>query len=95
MSRLTEPEIIEMGYSNPIYTEEHGWCALVQFMFTWAIISDIHEMGYVDRWCYATEEKARKALEEWGGKGAEPAGWHRHPQSGRRVSDDGTIHINF
>lgn len=95
MARLNESDVINLGYSNPIYSEEHGWCALVQFMFTWAIVSDIHEMGYVDRWCYSSEEKAKTALLSWAGKDGEPDGWHRHPISGRRINEDGTMHINF
>jgi hypothetical protein len=56
---------------------------LTQLMFTCAIIADIEYWGYGDRWCYETYAKAKAALDAWDGEG-EPAGWHRHPDTGRR-----------
>lgn len=77
------------GYEEPkpLKDKPGRWAALQQFMFTWAIIEgqfgDYH--GYEDRWCYSTREKAKAAFEAWNGIG-EPTGWHRHPDSGRRVN---------
>lgn len=59
---------------------------VVRMAFTWAILSDITEWGYGDRWCYSSEAGAFMALNDWqqaGGEG-EPNGWHRHPDTGRR-----------
>lgn len=95
MAELTKSEVIELGYTEPVFTEENGWCALVQFMFTWAIVSEIHAMGYVDRWCYSSREKALEALKEWRGSVGEPQGWHRHPITGRRVASDGSTYVNL
>ncbi|MDF2712590.1 MAG: hypothetical protein K0R62_8242, partial [Nonomuraea muscovyensis] len=40
---------------------------------------------YDDRWCYATPALALTHAELWSAQpGTEPAGWHRHPSSGRR-----------
>ena len=36
-----------------------------------------------DVWCYATRSAALAAMAEWDGEG-EPAGWTRHPATGRR-----------
>lgn len=39
--------------------------------------------GFDDVWCYESVPAAIDALEVWDGEG-EPAGWMRHPRSGRR-----------
>jgi hypothetical protein len=62
---------------------EAGICCLHPFMYTWAILADLNNTGYEDRWCYADYEKAKAAYDAWDGNG-EPGGWHRHPGSGRR-----------
>jgi hypothetical protein len=89
------------AYLNWLVTEEGGrftdprlidtdcWVAIKRFAYTHAIIiGEIGETsGYLDRWCYRTYSDAKTALDAWDGIG-EPSGWHRHPSSGRRVSDD-------
>ncbi len=61
------------------------YAAIKPLMFHWTlIVGEIGDtVGYADRWCYAAQGLAVKALQEWSGEG-EPAGWHRHPNSGRR-----------
>lgn len=40
---------------------------------------------YDDRWCYSSIPEALAAAEAWDPTvNSEPAGWHRHPVSGRR-----------
>lgn len=39
--------------------------------------------GIDEAWCYESLGEALAALAQWNGEG-EPAGWIRHPQSGRR-----------
>jgi hypothetical protein len=56
---------------------------VVQFMFTYAILSELNQYGYGDRWCYETKDAALRAFYEWDGAG-EPNYWHRHPTTGRR-----------
>jgi hypothetical protein len=41
--------------------------------------------GYDDRWCFCDMATAEQALKAW--DGAEPEGWHRHPNTGRRRPD--------
>lgn len=56
-----------------------------EFLFTSAILEFSIEgarHGYDDRWCYE-KGQALPALEVFDGVG-EPAGWHRHPSTGRR-----------
>lgn len=58
-------------------------------MFHWTVIRG--EIGdlvtYFDRWCFADEDLALKALHSFPEEPADsfdPPGWHRHPNSGRR-----------
>jgi hypothetical protein len=48
-----------------------------------------------DRWCFHDAEKALAALDSWERVRfeGEPTGWHRHPDTGRRVRDDGTEYV--
>ena len=64
------------------------YAAIKPLLYHWTMIAgEIGDIfGYEDRWCYATQELAEKALREWDGNG-EPTGWHRHPATGRRRPD--------
>lgn len=61
------------------------YAAVYPFLYTDAIIVGKidDEVQYEDRWCYEKGGAASAALNDWDGTG-EPAGWHRHPNSGRR-----------
>lgn len=61
----------------------------VPFMFTGAlIIGSPDSWTYDDRWCYANVALAVTQARAWGAEpGTEPAGWHRHPETGRRRPD--------
>lgn len=78
----------ECGYLEPRPLPGGRWTAIWQLMFTHAIIVGQIGcyMGYDDRWCYDSFEQAKVAFDAWDGSG-EPAGWHRHPTSGRRRKD--------
>jgi hypothetical protein len=76
----------QQGYDNIKVLPNGDWAATHRFLFTTAIVSDLHEYGYEDRWCYHTQATAEQALEAWSGIG-EPQGWHRHPGTGRRRPD--------
>lgn len=78
------------GYMNYTRFANGRDAAITKLIFTYAILADITEWGYGDRWCYHTYLDALLALTEWDGQ-IEPDGWHRHPDSGRRRPDgDGT-----
>jgi hypothetical protein len=89
----------QQGYLDGCEIPDHGEVAIYPLMFTFAIVSDLSEWGYGDRWCYSTYNAARNALEEWKRhpEWLEPEGWHRHPKSGRRREngDPSTETINF
>lgn len=59
------------------------WIGVHRLLMHWTIHVDLHEYGYEDRYCFATQELADKAFDEWDGTG-DPEGWHRHPKTGRR-----------
>lgn len=71
--------------SHPRLLEDGRYVCLMPFLYTSAIIvGRIGDyMGYDDRWCYSSHDKALRALDAWSGVG-EPDGWHRHPTTGRR-----------
>lgn len=77
------------GYVSPRVLPDGRWAAVMPLIYTGAIItmkaSHAH-LCYEDRWCYHSIADATKALKAWDGEG-EPAGWHRHPASGRRRED--------
>ena len=80
--------VLECGYRDVRPIGPGRYVAIMPLAFTAAIITGrIGDMcGLDDRWCYHDYRSARAALEAWDGEG-EPAGWHRHPASGRRVSE--------
>lgn len=63
--------------------DEWGIVGIMPFIYTVAIVAEIHEYGYVHRWCYHSYEAAQEAYNNWNGEG-EPEGWHRHTPSCRR-----------
>lgn len=85
---MTEPD----SYVHYMRRFEDG-CALVLRMTfgkgRLAVQGHPESAYYDDGWCYDSVEAAIAAAEAWDGEG-EPAGWFRHPFSGRRrVDGDG------
>lgn len=95
MSALTEADILDMGYLHPTQRADGSWCAITRLMYTHAILADIDWLGYGDRWCYKSEQAALDALCSWPEDQEEPTGWHRHPNTGRRIDEQGNLTINF
>lgn len=77
-------------YTDIQEKSDAGIVAIYEFLWSFAILSGVSRDGYEDRWCYPTYEAARTALDRWdGADNTEPEGWHRHPNTGRRVDEDG------
>lgn len=58
---------------------------LVRMLFNWRLlVSDAAnvDVSWEDAWCYQDEAAVHAAFENWDGIG-EPAGWNKHPTSGR------------
>lgn len=84
-------------YSDFTEMPDGSLACVAKFLFTCAILHGVESFGYNDRWCYHDKGEARDALEEWKERYAaqvEPAGWHRHPNTGRRVREDGSMYIH-
>lgn len=90
---LDAPELAGLVWDD----DAEGWLVderenvgvwVVPLMFTAAIITGpVGALGYDDRWCYVDPLAALRAARRWGGPWggvAEPDGWHRHPNTGRR-----------
>ena len=72
---------------------------VMPLMYTSAIITGpVGAATYDDRWCYDDVRAALDAARAWGGpwNGGEPAGWPRHPATGRRreAGDPATEYVN-
>lgn len=65
---------------------------VVRFLYTVAIIADLNEVGYRNRWCYKDLVTCLGAFGDWDGVG-EPEGWHREPFTGRRRDDSGNEYV--
>jgi hypothetical protein len=61
-------------------------------LFHWTVIRGVvgDRAAYFDRWCFANQGLAQAAVDAFPPNppdGFEPAGWHRHPPTGRRRTD--------
>lgn len=85
----------DCGYRDPRPIGNGRYACIWPLMFTHAIV--VGKIGDQtsadDRWCYHDYPAAFAALEAWDGLG-EPAGWHRHPATGRR-RHDGDPNLEF
>lgn len=70
-----------------------GYYAMAKpLLFHWTVITGHFDdtAGYFDRWCFADQSLALKALEQFTAPYEprfEPDYWHRHPKTGRRRED--------
>jgi hypothetical protein len=93
MSHLqNEEDANREGYYNLKTFADGEQAVLFKFLFTIGIIYGLTPESYENRWCYANEAAAKKALDEWDGTG-EPVGWHRHPDTGRRIDEQGNMYV--
>lgn len=85
------------GYLSFVELPNGNLAAMMQLMFTVAIVSGVSPTGYNNRWCYHNRFDAQDALEEWAENPdqIEPTGWHRHPPSGRRIREDGSLYVEL
>lgn len=81
---------VDCGYLDPKPLPNGRWAAVWKLMFTHAVVIGTigDETSIDDRWCYKDYASAKAALDAWNGSG-EPEGWHRHPMTGRRRTEEG------
>ena len=56
---------------------------VIRLIYHWSIHVNMDEVGYEEKYCFDTYDRAMVAFNTWDGKD-EPPGWHRHVPSGRR-----------
>lgn len=71
------------GYTLMKQLPDGRVCGVHRLMYHWTMHVNIDDIGWNDKYCFATRELAEKALLEWTGEG-DPTGWHRHLMTGRR-----------
>lgn len=83
---------LEEGYTLVLRINEYEYAALYRLLYHWTIrrgtIEYVH--GFDDGWCYTADGNAAlNYLLEWQSRNfeGEPAGWQRHPRTGRRRVD--------
>ncbi|MGF6877344.1 hypothetical protein [Paraburkholderia sp. MM5477-R1] len=81
----SDADLLRAGYKRPFRVLADGRVAAIMIINSSivAVAVGIHAFGQQDAFYYRSHEQAEQALEQWR-KGPEPAGWFRHPQSGRR-----------
>lgn len=77
------PDYVVESYIDLKQLPDGRYIGTHRLLFHWTLHIDIDDVGYADRYCFATYELTKKAFDEWSGEG-DPDGWHRHPKSGRR-----------
>jgi hypothetical protein len=84
----SDKELFARGYLAPVKRFASGRIACLMEInsMLYAIVTDLVRGGHDNAFYYRTRDTATAALDAWDGNG-EPAGWWRHPQSGRRRTD--------
>jgi hypothetical protein len=79
--------LLREGFRHAKPIGQRRWAAIQPMAFTHRLsIGQIGDRTSIDDgWCYHNFADAYAALAAWDGEG-EPAGWHRHLRTGRRVS---------
>ena len=74
---MNEKEIINLGYSMPIYIPDVGWCALYRFIFTTGVVYNINSITYEGRYCFKNYNDAKLALLDFNNIANNPD-WIKH-----------------
>ncbi len=72
---MNESTLIALGYDSPRLLPSGEWAALLDFLFTTAVVVGIGELGYRTRFCYPSRKDAATALETWDGAEDPPGPW--------------------
>jgi hypothetical protein len=63
------------GYNNIRQLEDGTWVATIELMFTRAIVIDLTNTGYGNRFCFSDKELAVKEIEKLVDVNSEPTGY--------------------
>jgi hypothetical protein len=78
----SDDQLLALGYAQPVKRFAGCIAAIMPMGAIDVLAVGIHPWGHHDAYYYRRGQGAA-ALNAWDGSG-EPAGWDRHPQSGRR-----------
>lgn len=59
--------IAENGYQSVRHVPGQGWCALLQFAFTWGLVVNLGPDCYERRYCFEHRADAAQAFAAWNG----------------------------
>lgn len=65
----------EKGYSEVREVAGQGWCGLLPFAYTWAIVVGLTPDFYGRRYCFEHQGDASQALAAWTGQGHPSGPW--------------------
>lgn len=71
------------GYTHVKAMRDGTCCALLNQLYTTAIVVGLTREGYERRYCYELFYAAREALVQWDGKGDPPGPWIKEKPSDR------------
>lgn len=66
---------IDLGYRNIRFIPSRGICGTMRMLYTTGLIVDLRTYAYAMRYCYAEEDEARIAVNNWTGEGDPPGPW--------------------
>lgn len=73
---------LAMSYREPKDFPDGPQCAILPFVYTYAIVVGIRVEGYERRYCYEHAKDASEALKAWDGKGHPGGPWIKCKGSG-------------
>jgi hypothetical protein len=79
---LTTEQLLEEGYIQPRQLSDGTWIAMQRLIFTTAIVTGLHEWGWINRYCYDDPVRVRAEFAKINSKNDEPTGWiAKRPQA--------------
>lgn len=63
------------GYTEVRNVSGQGWCGLLKFTFTWAIVVNLTPDCYERRYCFEQQADAAQSLSAWSGHEHPPGPW--------------------
>ena len=63
------------GYEEVRHIPGQGWCGVLPFAYTWAVVVGLTTEGYERRYCYEHQTDAIDGLATWEGAGHPSGPW--------------------
>lgn len=85
-------DLADQGYFDFKEVQDHGLCAICQFMFTYGLVTGLDNDSYRGRYCFHTEDEAIEALRAWDGIGDPSGNWIVYKGKGGQRSNPNHAH---